>query len=228
MSDSYGKDGRREPCDVKDIESDVIRPLDRPVWTEGALAVLKGNLAPRGAVTRHTVVDNKDLLSADFTARVFDSTAAVTEAIHSGRLKPMDAIVCRYQGPRGGPAMTECLSIVIQLKTKRVKDVAVITDGRFSGWTKGYLAIGHVCPEAQVGGPLALVRDGDTIRVDVPNRKLELLVPDEEMEKRRAEWVPPDQSDVTGSLLIYATSALQADEGAGWPVRWSDLDRNKK
>lgn len=213
---------------VKDIESDVIRPLDRPVWTEGALAVLKGNLAPRGAVTRHTVVDNKDLLSADFTARVFDSTAAVTEAIHSGRLKPRDAIVCRYQGPRGGPAMTECLGIVTQLKAKRVKDVAVITDGRFSGWTKGYLAIGHVCPEAQVGGPLALVCEGDTIRVDVPNRKLELLVPDGEMEKRRAEWVPPDQTDVTGSLLIYATSALQADEGAGWPVRWSDLDRSKK
>jgi dihydroxy-acid dehydratase len=210
---------------VKDVDSDVIRPLDRPVWPEGALAILKGNLSPRGAVTRHTVVDNKELLSADFTARVFDTTAEVTEAIQSGRVKPRDAIVCRYQGPRGGPAMTECLGIIIQLKSRRIRDVAVITDGRFSGWTKGYLAIGNVCPEAQVGGPLALVREGDTIRVDVPNRRLDVLVSEEEMEKRKSEWTPRDQSGVTGTLLIYATSALQADLGAGWPVRWSDLDK---
>ncbi len=103
--------------------------------------------------------------------------------------------------------------------------MAVITDGRFSGWTKGYLAIGNVCPEAQVGGPLALVREGDTIRVDVPNRRLDVQVSEEEMEKRKSEWIPRDQSDVTGTLLIYATSALQADLGAGWPVRWSDLDK---
>ena len=137
------------------------------------------------------MVDNKDLLSADFTARVFDSTAAVTEAIHSGRLKPRDAIVCRYQGPRGGPAMTECLGIVTQLKTKRVKDVAVITDGRFSGWTKGYLAIGHVCPEAQVGGPLALVCEGDTIRVDVPNRKLDSSCRMERWRREGRSGFPP-------------------------------------
>ncbi len=121
--------------------------------------------------------------------------------------------------------MAECLGIIIQLKSKGVKDVAVITDGRFSGWTKGYLAIGNVCPEAQVGGPLALVREGDTIRVDVPNRSLDLLVSEEEMRKRRSEWAPRDQSGVTGTLLMYVTSALQADEGAGWPVRWGDLDK---
>ncbi len=210
---------------VKAADSDVIRSLDNPVWQEGALAVLKGNLAPRGAVTRHTVVDNKELLDAEFTARVFDTTAEVMEAIHGLRLKPRDAIVCRYQGPRGGPAMTECLGIIIALKTRKVKDVAVITDGRFSGWTKGYLAIGNVCPEAQVGGPLALVKEGDKIRVDVPNRRLDLQISDEEMKSRKSAWKPLDQSNVTGTLLIYATTALQADEGAGWPVRWSDLGK---
>jgi len=121
--------------------------------------------------------------------------------------------------------MTECLGIIIALKSKKIKDVAVITDGRFSGWTKGYLGIGNVCPEAQVGGPLCLVKEGDKIRVDVPNRKLDLLVPAAELKKRRSTWKPMDQSKITGTPLIYATQALQADQGAGWPVRWSDLDR---
>lgn len=220
-----GKTVGENLASVKPLDSDVIRPLDNPVWAEGALAILKGNLAPRGAVTRHTVVDNKELLTKVFPARVFDTLEAVMEAIQSGRLKPGEALICRYQGPRGGPAMRECLSIVNALKAKRLKDVAVITDGRFSGWTKGYLAIGNLCPEAQVGGPLALLQDGDPIIVDVPNRRLDVDIPDEEMEKRRSEWSPPDQSHVTGTLLMYATSALQADQGAGWPVRWCDLDR---
>ena len=121
--------------------------------------------------------------------------------------------------------MTECLGIIRALQANRIKDVAVITDGRFSGWTKGYLAIGNVCPEAQVGGPLALVQKGDPIRVDVPNRRLDVDISEEEMARRKSKWSPPDQSKITGTLLIYATTALQADEGAGWPVRWSDLDR---
>jgi dihydroxy-acid dehydratase len=210
---------------VKAIVSDVIRSLDNPVWPEGALAVLKGNLAPRGAVTRHTVVDNKAMLTGVFNAVCFNSLEEVMEGIASGRLKPQDAVVCRYQGPRGGPAMSECLAIVGALRGKGVKDVAVITDGRFSGWTKGYLAIGNVCPEAQVGGALALLKDGDKIRVDVPNRKLDVEASDEELEKRRAAWTPPAQPQVMGTLLMYATRALQADVGAGWPVRWSDLDK---
>jgi dihydroxy-acid dehydratase len=210
---------------VRDVVSDVIRPLDRPVWSEGALAVLKGSLAPRGAVTRHTVVDNKDLLTAEFKARVFDSLPGLTEAIQTGKIKPRDAIVYRYQGPRGGPAMTECLGIIFALKSKGIKDVAVVTDGRFSGWTKGYLAIGNVCPEAQVGGPLALVHEGDTISVDVPKRRLDLMVSESELAARKSKWSPKDQTHVTGTLLLYAKTALQADEGAGWPVRWSDLDK---
>ena len=210
---------------VKTVDSDVIRSLDNPVWSEGALAVLKGNLAPRGAVTRHTVVDNKAMLTGVFNAVCFDSLEEVMEGIHSGRLKPQDAVICRYQGPRGGPAMSECLVIISTLRAKGVKDVIVITDGRFSGWTKGYLAIGNVCPEAQVGGTLALLKNGDKIRVDVPNRRLDVELSDEEIEKRRAAWTPPAQPRAMGTLLMYATSALQADEGAGWPVRWSDLDK---
>ena len=121
--------------------------------------------------------------------------------------------------------MTECLGIVMALKANGVKDVAVITDGRFSGWTKGYLAIGNVCPEAQVGGPLAFVQNGDSIRVDVPNRKLDVNISEEEMAKRKSQWAPRNQSYITGILLLYAKTALQADQGAGWPVRWSDLGR---
>jgi dihydroxy-acid dehydratase len=209
---------------ITPVDSDVIRPLTNPVWSEGALAVLRGNLAPRGAVTRHTVVDNKELLTADFNARVFDSLTDVMDAIRDGKIRPRDAVVCRYQGPRGGPAMTECLGIVNALKTKGVKDVAIVTDGRFSGWTKGYLAIGNVCPETQVGGPLAFVQEGDTISVDVPNRRLDLKVPEEEIARRKAAWKPKDQSGVTGTLLLYAKTALQADQGAGWPVRWDDIE----
>ncbi len=210
---------------VKPVDSEVIRPIDDPVWPEGALSILKGNIAPRGAVTRHTVVDNKDLLTKVFTARVFDTLDDVMKTIQNGDLKFGDAVVCRYQGPRGGPAMRECLGIINALKSRGIKDVAVITDGRFSGWTKGYLAIGNVSPEAQVGGPLALLKDGDPISVDVPNRRLDVDISDEELNKRRSEWRPPDQSHITGTLLLYAMTALQADQGAGWPVRWSDVDK---
>jgi dihydroxy-acid dehydratase len=209
---------------IKPLDSDVIRSIENPVWPEGALAVLKGNLAPRGAVTRHTVVDNKELLQKVFTAHVFNSIQEVMEAAHAGKLKPGDAVVCCYQGPRGGPAMTECLAIIGVLRMRGVKDVAVITDGRFSGWTKGYLAIGNVCPEAQVGGPLALIQDGDKIRVDVPNRRLDAEISEEEMKRRKSKWTPPDQSKVTGTLAMYAKTALQADQGAGWPARMTDFD----
>lgn len=222
-----GKTVGENLANVKAVDSDVIRPIDNPVWTEGALAILKGNISPRGAVVRHTVVDNKDLLTKVFHARVFDTLDAVMDAIQSKSVKPGDAVVCRYQGPRGGPAMRECLGIVFALRSNGIRDVAVITDGRFSGWTKGYLAIGNVCPEAQVGGPLALIKDGDSIRVDVPNRRLDVDISEDEMDRRKSEWKPPEQSHITGTLLMYAMSALQADQGAGWPVRWADVNEGK-
>ncbi len=219
-----GKTVGENLSNIMPVDSDVIRSLENPVWPEGALAILKGNLAPRGAVTRHTVVENKDLLISTYTARVFNSLQESLEAIHEGKVKPGDALVSRYQGPRGGPAMTESLAIVGALRMRGVKDVAIITDGRFSGWTKGYLAIGHVCPEAQVGGPLALLQDGDRIHVDIPNRRLDVELSEQEMKRRKAKWSPPEQTHIKGVLAIYAKMALQADQGAGWPVRMSDFE----
>lgn len=215
---------------VKPRDSDVIRPLDNPIWPEGALAILRGNLAPRGAVTRHTIVENKALLEKTFTARVFNSLNETIETLLSGKPRPVkagDALVIRYIGPRGGPAMPCGLSVVRALKIARVRDIAIITDGRFSGFTKGYLAIGHCCPEAQVGGPLGLLRDGDRIRVDIPNRRLDVELSEEEMAERRGRWTPPDQSAVTGVIAMYARCALQADQGAGWPVRWTDFEERQ-
>jgi dihydroxy-acid dehydratase len=218
---------------IKDIldrveikDSNVIRPIDDPVWPEGALSILRGNLAPRGAVTRHTVVENKELLNKTLTARVFDSLEDVIETILSGRPRPIgpdEAIICRFEGPRGGPAMSECLSIIRALKMADLKDIVVISDGRFSGFTKDYLTIGHVCPEAQVGGPIAVLEDGDQISIDISSRKLNVELSDEEIEKRKRVWTPPIKSEVKGVLAMYAKTALQADQGAGWPTRWEDF-----
>ena len=110
------------------------------------------------------------------------------------------------------------------VRTAGIKDVIIITDGRFSGFTQGYLCIGHVCPEAQVGGPLALVKNGDKINLDIPARKLDLLVTDAELKKRKTAWKAPKQENVTGMLTIYAKLALQADEGAGWPIDMKDFE----
>jgi dihydroxy-acid dehydratase len=177
-------------------------------------------------VTRHTVVENKDLLQKTYTARVFDTVGEATRGMAGGKVKPGDMVVCRYQGPRGGPAMTECLGLVMGLKNNRIKDVAVLTDGRFSGWTQGYLSIGHACPEAQLGGNLCILKDGDRIKVDIPARRLDVELSDEELRARKAAWRPPSQQNVTGVLTIYAKLALQADQGAGWPVRQADFEDN--
>lgn len=220
-----GKTVGENLADVDSYDTEVIKPLDNPIWPEGAIAVLRGNLAPRGAVVRHTVVENKALLKRVYTARVFDSLETAIKGTTDGKVGPGDALVVRYQGPRGGPAFAECLSALSMLKAKNIQEVIVITDGRFSGFTQGYLSIGHVCPEAQIGGPLALVKDGDLIDLDIPARKLELKVSDAELKKRKAQWKAPSQTKVTGMLMIYAKLALQADEGAGWPARWDDFDK---
>lgn len=211
-------------ADVRAMDTTVIRGLDNPIWPEGATAILKGNLAPRGAAVRHTVVADKALLQKTYTARPFDTLESAIEAVQQSKIIPGDAVVVRYQGPRGAPAFAECLSVVAALKQVKVPEVIVIADGRFSGFTQGYLSIGHVCPEAQVGGPIALVEDGDRISIDVPARKIELQVSDDELVRRKAAWKPREQRDVTGMLGIYAKLALQADQGAGWPARWEDFD----
>ncbi|HEX7475291.1 MAG TPA: dihydroxy-acid dehydratase [Dehalococcoidales bacterium] len=219
-----GKTVKENLEDVRLVKSDVIRELDNPIWPEGAIAILKGNLAPCGAAVRHTVVKNKALLQRTYTAKVFESDSEAIRGIMSGKVQAGDAVIARYCGPRGGPAMTERLGVVASLKGPGIKDVIVITDGRFSGWTQGYLAIGHVCPEAQLGGPLALVKEGDRIKVDIPARKIELEVSDSELKKRKADWKAPDQSNVKGLLAMYAKTALQADLGAGWPISVKDFD----
>lgn len=205
-------------------DTEVIRPLNASLWPEGATAVLTGNLAPRGAVVRHTVIENKDLLKKVYIARVFKSVPELNEGVAVGKVKPGDAIVLQYQGPRGGPAFAECLGALTPLRQHKIQDVIIITDGRFSGFTQGYLAIGHVCPEAQVGGPIALVKDGDKISLDIPARKLELMVSDMELHRRQTKWKAPSQAHVKGLLTIYARLALQADEGAGWPKDMKDFD----
>ena len=154
---------------------------------------------------------------------MFKSVPELSEGVAAGQLQPGDAIVLQYQGPRGGPAFAECLMALYPVRAARIKDVIIITDGRFSGFTQGYLAIGHVCPEAQVGGPIALVKTGDKINLDIPARKLELMVDDMELQRRKTKWKAPSQADVTGMLTIYAKLALQADEGAGWPARMTDF-----
>jgi dihydroxy-acid dehydratase len=220
----------RNLADVEIRDAAVIRPLDNPLWPDGAKAILKGNLAPRGAVTRHTVVENKNLLNYTFRARVFDSVEEAIEGILSDRTAPIvpgDALVVRYVGPRGGPAMPCCLSVVRALKIKQIKDIAIITDGRFSGFTKSYLAVGHICPEAQVGGPLALIQEGDRIHVDIPNRQINAELSEEEMAKRKRAWAPPKPSKIRGVIALYAKVALQADLGAGWPVALSDFDEDE-
>jgi dihydroxy-acid dehydratase len=219
-----GKTVKENLKSIKCEDNDVIRSLDNPIWPEGAIAILAGNLAPRGAVVRHTVVENKKLLKKVYTARVYDSLVSAAEGTARGKVGPGDALIVRYQGPRGGPAFAECLSALYGLKEQKIEDVIVISDGRFSGFTQGYLSIGHVCPEAQVGGPLALVKDGDRISLDIPARKLELKVTETELKKRKAQWKAPSQAKVTGMLTIYAKLALQADEGGGWPARWEDFD----
>jgi dihydroxy-acid dehydratase len=213
---------------VTPLESDVIRSLDNPIWPEGAKTILRGNLAPRGAVTRHTVIENKKMLKNTFTARVFNSVEEALEGVNTGKpvpIQPGDAVVVRHIGPRGGPAMPCCLGILWALKGRQIKDIAIITDGRFSGFTTSYLAIGHVCPEAQVGGLLAFIQDGDRIHVDIPNRRLDAEISESEIVRRKANWTPPTPPNLPGVANLYGRLALQADEGAGWPVRWEDFDK---
>ncbi len=201
--------------------NEVILPKDKPLYKEGAITILKGNLAPRGAIIRHTIVPNRDLLNYTFNAKVFDSYQSALEAILTGSPKKIetgDVLVCRYEGPRGGPAMAELFFLTDALKKAGIRDVAIITDGRFSGFTRGLVAIGYVCPEAYIGGPLALVKDNDKIQVNVSARMLNLNISEDEMNARRAVWQPPVKEFNKGVLAIYRNNALQADQGAGWPL----------
>jgi dihydroxy-acid dehydratase len=194
-----------------DVDGTIIRALDRPIHGTGGLTILKGTLAPEGAVVKSAGFDS-DVFEG--TARVFDGERAAMDAVEDGSLKAGDAVVIRYEGPKGGPGMREMLAVTGAIKGAGLgKDVLLLTDGRFSGGTTG-LCVGHVAPEAVDGGPIAFVRDGDRITLDVKNRTLELHVEPEELERRREGWTPKAPNITKGVLGKYSRLVRSASEGA--------------
>ncbi|HMJ49357.1 MAG TPA: dihydroxy-acid dehydratase, partial [Burkholderiales bacterium] len=190
---------------------DVIRQWDKPLYPHGHLAILKGNLAPEGCVAKITGLKNPAITGP---ARVFESEEASLKAILGDKIKPGDVIVIRYEGPKGGPGMREMLAPTSAIIGKGLGDkVGLITDGRFSGGTWGVVA-GHVAPEAFVGGPIALVQEGDSITIDAVKRVLQLNVPDAELARRRAVWRQPKPRFTRGVMAKYAKLVSSASLGA--------------
>ena len=196
------------------IDPDVIR-IDKPYAKEGGIAILRGNLAPDGAVVKQSAVA-PEMMVRDVTARVFNSEEEGVEAILGGKIKKGDVVVIRYEGPRGGPGMREMLTPTSAIVGMGLgADVALITDGRFSGGSRG-AAIGHVSPEAADGGLIGLVQDGDTIHIDIPGRKLELVVPEAEIEERRKNFVPVEKDVKSPFLRRYAKLVTSASTGGAY------------
>ena len=194
-------------------DPEVIRPVDNPYTKTGGLAVLKGNLAPDGSVVKRSAVVD-EMLVHEGPARVFDSEEDAIDAIKGGKIKDGDVVVIRYEGPKGGPGMREMLNPTSAIVGMGLgSTVALITDGRFSGASRG-AAIGHVSPEAAVGGPIALVHDGDIISIDIPKLSIELKVSDEELEKRKKEWKEKEPSITTGYLKRYCALVESGARGA--------------
>ena len=197
---------------AKVLDEDVIHPFDAPVYPTGGIAVLKGNLAPDGSVVKEGAVD-KEMLVHSGPAKVFNNEEEAVEAITGGKIVAGDVVVIRYEGPKGGPGMREMLTPTATITGMGLgKDVALITDGRFSGATRG-ASIGHVSPEAAAGGTIAVVEDGDIIEIDIPNRRLNVKLSDEEIARRKAA-LPPYKANVTGYLRKYAAHVSSAAEGA--------------
>lgn len=192
---------------------EVIREIDNPYSKAGGIAVLFGNLAPNGSVVKRSAV-KKEMLKYIGTAKVFNSEEDAIKAIYNKEISPGDVVVIRYEGPAGGPGMREMLSPTSAIAGMGLDDsVALITDGRFSGATRG-AAIGHISPEAQAGGPIAYVKDGDKIKIDIDNYSIELLVSDEEMENRKIEMKINDRKELGGFMNRYVTHVQSADKGA--------------
>ena len=198
---------------IKVLDYNVIRPIDNPHSEEGGLAILFGNLAPQGAVVKQSGVAPEMMVNTG-SARVFESEEEAATAILGGRIKPGDVVVIRYEGPKGGPGMQEMLTPTAAIVGMGLdKEVSLITDGRFSGGTKG-AAIGHISPEAAEGGPIALIENGDRIRINIPEKKLELLVDESELERRRAAWKPKEPRIKEGYLARYARLVTSGARGA--------------
>ena len=198
---------------VVNRDPETIRPIDHPYSADGGIAVLKGNLAPEGCVVKRSAVA-PEMMTHQGPARVFDCEDDAIEAIYAGKIVPGDVVVIRYEGPKGGPGMREMLNPTSAIVGMGLgSSVALITDGRFSGATRG-AAIGHVCPEAAQGGPIALVEDGDLITVDITNCAITLHVDEETLAARKAAWVCPPPKVTTGYLARYAKLVTSASRGA--------------
>jgi dihydroxy-acid dehydratase len=192
---------------------EVIRTVDNPYSKTGGLAVLKGNLAPDGSVVKRSAVA-AEMMVHEGPARVFDSEDDAIAAIKGGKIVEGDVVVIRYEGPKGGPGMREMLNPTSAIAGMGLgSSVALITDGRFSGASRG-ASIGHVSPEAAVGGPIALVEEGDIIKINIPALTLELAVSDEELAARRAKWQPREPKVTTGYLKRYASMVTSGNRGA--------------
>ena len=198
---------------VRNRNPEVLRPIENPFSDNGGLAILFGNLAPNGTVVKRSACA-KELMKHTGHARVFNDESEAMDAVQNRKINPGDVVVIRYEGPKGGPGMREMLAVTAALAGQGLdKEVALITDGRFSGATRG-ASLGHCSPEAAVGGPIALVKEGDKITLDINNYKITLEVSDEELAKRRAEWVAPEPKVKTGYLARYAKLVSSADKGA--------------
>ena len=208
-----GKTVKENIDSVRPIDIGVIRPIDNPYHRTGGLAVLFGNLAPNGCVVKQSAVA-KEMLRHEGPARVFDSEEAATEAIMSGRINKGDVVVIRYEGPMGGPGMREMLTPTSAIAGMGLDaDVALITDGRFSGGTRG-AAIGHISPEGMQKGPIAVIREGDRIAIDIPGKSISLKVADDEIARRFTTWQPPAPKITRGYMARYARLVSSADKGA--------------
>jgi len=208
-----GKTVSENIADARIFDPEVIRPLDNPYHRQGGLAVLYGNLAPEGCVVKQSAV-LESMMRHEGPARVFDSEEEATRAIMESRIEKGDVIVVRYEGPRGGPGMREMLTPTSAIAGMGLDaHVALITDGRFSGGSRG-AAIGHVSPEAAQGGAIALVREGDRIAIDIPAKAICLMVSDDEIEQRRSDWQPPEPKIRHGYMARYAQQVSSASQGA--------------
>jgi dihydroxy-acid dehydratase len=190
---------------------DVVRRLDQPLKPTGGLVILRGSLAPEGCVSK---VAGNERLVHEGPARVFDSEEQAMAAVTSRRIQPGDVVVIRYEGPKGGPGMREMLGVTAAIVGEGLGDsVALLTDGRFSGATRGFM-VGHVAPEAAMGGPIAFVNEGDPITIDIPSRRLDLGVPETEIARRKREWQAPKPRYTAGVFAKYVASVTSASEGA--------------
>jgi dihydroxy-acid dehydratase len=207
-----GRDLREIAEGARPVGDQVVRTTENPLRPEGGIAVLKGNLAPEGAIVKQSAV-GEDMLRFEGTARVFDCEEDAQKAILSGNIKEGEVVVIRYEGPKGGPGMREMLAPTSAIMGMGLKRVALLTDGRFSGGTRGP-CVGHISPEAAEGGPLGLVRDGDTIELDIPGRNLRWKVDEKERARRQKTWSPPRPRVSRGYLARYANLVTSAHTGA--------------